>query len=150
MAKLKKEDYLKFTKNRLAELLVENNKSKLTKEDYMRLSRERLAELLVEFDNEPTVDWWIKPDPNTLPYKPWTAPYEPWSDGTDISGLPDCCKPGGNCTNPQMDCINCPRRTYVYGYNTSSTAKTPMEKIVEGTKTRAEFNTPKDESVEQK
>ena len=149
MARLKKEDYLKFTKGRLAELLEENNKAKLKKEDYMKLSRERLAELLVELDSEPSIDWWIKP--NTSPYKPWTAPYEPWTDGTDISGLPDCCKPGGACTNPQMDCINCPRRyPYTYNYNTTSTDKTSIEKIVEGIKTRAEFNAEKKETVEQK
>lgn len=24
--------------------------------------------------------------------------------------VPPCYAPGGICTNPQMDCINCPRR----------------------------------------
>ena len=61
----------------------------LTKEDYMKLSKERLAELLVERDN--------KPDP--FPYI--HIPQEDW---------PPCYAPNGICTNPQHDCINCPRR----------------------------------------
>ena len=50
---------------------------KLTKEDYMRLSKERLAELLVERDNEVTEPI-IVPAPNTAPYTPWwdTVKYE--------------------------------------------------------------------------
>jgi hypothetical protein len=156
MAKLKREDYLKFTKERLAELLVENNKAKLKKEDYLKLSRERLAELLVELDSEPTFEWWI--NPNTSPYKPWTTPNNPWiqpyTDGTDISGLPDCCKPGGVCKNPFGDCVNCPKRyPYTYGYSTSSTAdvnKMSLEKIVDDINTRGEFNSKEKENVEQK
>lgn len=33
------------------------------------------------------------------------TPYVPYSYGT----FP-CCQPNGVCTNPQMDCINCPKR----------------------------------------
>ena len=66
---------------------------KLTKEDYMRLPKERLAELLVERDNEseeiPPITF------PTIPVKRSDIP----CDGT-------------HCTNPQMDCINCPRRYY--------------------------------------
>lgn len=36
---------------------------------------------------------------------------------------PFCYEPGGTCTNPQMDCINCPRRTGG-GFNTSSGTST--------------------------
>ena len=57
----------------------------MTKEDYMKLSKEKLAELLVERDREPAI---------TMPYTPRLQCYEP----------------DGVCTNPQMDCINCPRR----------------------------------------
>lgn len=55
----------------------------MTKEDYMKLSKERLAELLVERDREPAI---------TIPY----------------TTHPQCFEPGGVCTNPSRDCINCP------------------------------------------
>lgn len=73
---------------------------KLTKQDYMRLPKERLAELLVERDNEILT-------PITLP----TIPSNPslfWCDGI-------------HCTNPQMDCINCPRHgVTITGPNTAT------------------------------
>lgn len=56
----------------------------LTKEDYMKLPKERLAELLVERDL-PVIHL---PFGQTLP----------------------CYAPDGICTNPQRDCINCPKR----------------------------------------
>ena len=65
---------------------------KLTKEDYMKLSKERLAELLVEIQ-EAKID---------IPKIP-TMPTKPSGWGCD----------GTYCTNPHMDCINCPRRTSV-------------------------------------
>lgn len=37
---------------------------------------------------------------------------------------PLCWEPGGACTNPQMDCINCPRRTTGGGFNTASGTST--------------------------
>lgn len=67
----------------------------LTKEDYMKLDKERLAELLVEKDNEierlrqyypPVISPYLQPD------------------------LTPKCYAGGICTNPHMDCINCPRK----------------------------------------
>lgn len=33
---------------------------------------------------------------------------------------PQCYEPGGTCTNPQMDCINCPRRVDGGMFNTQS------------------------------
>ena len=77
---------------------------KLTKEDYMRLPKERLAELLVEMDNE-------KVDPIVVPSTPSIPimPTQPSGWGCD----------GVHCTNPQMDCINCPR-TLHYRTNTKS------------------------------
>ena len=70
---------------------------KLTKEDYMRLPKERLAELLVERDHEFDD---IKVTP--APLDP--MPQIPSGWGCD----------GRVCTNPQMDCINCPRRMNIY------------------------------------
>lgn len=63
---------------------------KLTKEDYMRLPKERLAELLVEMDSHPI-------EPIQIPAIPVTT------SGWRCDGI--------HCTNPQMDCINCPRKT---------------------------------------
>jgi hypothetical protein len=57
----------------------------LTKEDYMKLPKERLAELLAEREN----------------YQPSVIPV--------IQNQLPCCTPGGVCTNPFHDCINCPK-----------------------------------------
>ena len=76
-----------------------NRDMKLTKEDYMRLPKERLAELLVEMDSHPIQDM------REIPVMP--TPKTKWGcDGTI-------------CTNPQMDCINCPR---ILHYNEISTS----------------------------
>lgn len=37
-----------------------------------------------------------------------------------VTVRPLCWEPGGTCTNPQMDCINCPRKTSGGMLNTSS------------------------------
>jgi len=37
---------------------------------------------------------------------------------------PLCCEPGGTCTNPHMDCINCPKKTTGGGFYTSSGTST--------------------------
>jgi hypothetical protein len=51
---------------------------KLTKADYMRLSKERLAELLEERDNEVIQPIVIPSQPaQPSPYDPY-KPYEPW------------------------------------------------------------------------
>lgn len=68
---------------------------KLTKEDYMRLSKERLAELLVERDAN---------EGHILPHRVF-----PFADPGSYKT--PCYAPDGICTNPQMDCINCPRKT---------------------------------------
>ena len=65
----------------------------LTKEDYMHLPKERLAELLVEL-NRPIIHL---PDAPAIPVVPEITR---WSFGCD----------GIHCTNPQMDCINCPKK----------------------------------------
>lgn len=56
---------------------------KLTKEDYMRLSKERLAELLAEMDSHPIEPITIPTSPSTTPY----VPYEPWKVGPTITYL---------------------------------------------------------------
>lgn len=78
----------------------------LTKEDYMKLGKERLAELLVEKDAE------IEKLRQYYPpiYLPYLQDY-----------TPKCYEPGGTCTNPHHDCINCPRLGgIVYGSSTST------------------------------
>lgn len=70
----------------------------LTKEDYMKLPKDRLAELLAE-RNLPVFH---VPFSQTLP----------------------CCAPDGICTNPQRDCINCPK---TYGPYDQSTIITTTE-----------------------
>lgn len=54
---------------------------KLRKEDYMRLSKERLAELLAERDNEVIQPISIPTSPSTTPY----VPYEPWKICPDVT-----------------------------------------------------------------
>lgn len=78
---------------------------KLTKEDYMRLPKERLAELLVEMDSHPIQDI------REIPIVPTPGPkVNWWCDGTI-------------CTNPQMDCINCPRMLpHGFSINTSDSS----------------------------
>jgi hypothetical protein len=93
-------------------------------------------------DNENPVWWWNPyivnpaPAPNTTPYNPWTYPY---SDGVDISSLPDCCKPGGKCTNPQMDCINCPKHQ-PYDYSSISSTGGMSEAEILAMKCKEEVN----------
>lgn len=64
----------------------------MKKEDYMKLSKERLAELLAERDAMP-------PSPVRI---------EPIVIGG--TGTVPCYAPDGICTNPQMDCIDCPKK----------------------------------------
>lgn len=68
----------------------------MTKKDYMCLPKERLAELLVERDNAQSF----------IPYFPIYRPH--------------CWEPGGLCTNPMRDCINCPAK-----YSSGGTITTP-------------------------
>lgn len=82
----------------------------MNKEDYMKLSKERLAELLAERDLErPQRD-------NTYPPLVIPMTYEP-----------PCYAPNGICTNPQHDCINCPKLWgggyNGYWYTTTTTTK---------------------------
>ena len=75
----------------------------MTADDYMKLPKKRLAELLAERD--------------AMRFAP--MPYPP----TIIQkNHPLCYEPGGTCTNPQMDCINCPR-VGSSGYTTVNTAE---------------------------
>jgi hypothetical protein len=76
----------------------------MRKDDYMKLSKARLAELLAERDARDALMRGIS-QPIQIP------PYEP------------SCFHGGPCTNPQMDCINCPRRGYNGGINVTTSTK---------------------------
>jgi hypothetical protein len=64
----------------------------MKKEDYMKLSKDRLAELLEERDQQQQIQ------PIYVPTVTPTPNY-----------IPMCYEPGGVCTNPHRDCINCPR-----------------------------------------
>jgi hypothetical protein len=79
----------------------------MTKDDYMKLSKERLAELNVEKDIMLMCNnnWHGGGNDN------WQFP--------TFNGIP-CFAPGGYCTNPQMDCVNCPKNTTGGGYYTIS------------------------------
>lgn len=76
---------------------------KLTKQDLMRLPKERLAEIIVEMQEPLTLTTPEKDVPHFIPFQ---------------NTRPFCYEPGGHCTNPQMDCINCPKHNstipYVY------------------------------------
>lgn len=65
----------------------------LTIEDYMRFPKKRLAEMLVERDEQ---------EQNRI-----VIPYQPAIGG---QYNPSCYAPDGICTNPQMDCVNCPKK----------------------------------------
>lgn len=83
---------------------------KLTKKDFMRLPKERLAELLVELTSAPTITTEL-----SLPIMP--TPRISWGcDGTI-------------CTNPQMDCINCPRRI-LQGVSISTSDSSGIQPLV--------------------
>ena len=70
---------------------------KLTKQDLLRLPKERLAEIIVEMQEEPlTITTPERDVPHFIPFQ---------------NTRPLCWEPGGTCTNPQMDCINCPKKS---------------------------------------
>lgn len=79
----------------------------MTKEDYMKLSKERLAELLAHKDLEDEYGRGV--------YRGWT-PVVP----TIVDPQSPCYAPNGICTNPQMDCINCPRHCITGGFTTTN------------------------------
>lgn len=66
----------------------------MTKEDYMRLPKVRLAELLAERDA-------LEERFRGIPLQTWQNP---------------CLDPSWPCTNPQHDCVNCPRTNVCYKY----------------------------------
>jgi len=75
----------------------------MTVDDYMKLSKRRLAELLAERDARDLLTRQV-----LVP--------EPFNG----QSYPPCFAKDGICTNPFMDCINCPKRwtTDGYGYTT--------------------------------
>ena len=72
----------------------------------MYLPKERLAELLAERDAQHRMDY--------IPIEQITLP---------------CYAPGGICTNPQMDCINCPKQ---FGDATTIITTTTLEGPMKG------------------
>lgn len=59
----------------------------MRKSDYLKLSKERLAELLEERDTQDSI----------------------MAVGSVNQNITPCYAPGGYCTNPHKDCINCPK-----------------------------------------
>lgn len=86
---------------------------KLTKQDLMRLPKERLAEIIVEMQEPLTLTTPEKDVPHFIPFQ---------------DTRPLCYEPGGQCTNPMRDCINCPRQPTI-GINT--TTGTSISKLEE-------------------
>lgn len=83
----------------------------MTKDDYMKLSKERLAELLAERDARRELYRDILPNISPIV----------------VNQRPLCYEPEGTCTNPLMDCINCPRKGSSYGTWTTDTAGNPIK-----------------------
>lgn len=73
----------------------------MTKEDYMRLPKSRLAELLELRDKSLE----SKVNSPAIMVTPYTPP---------------CYAPDGICTNPYMDCVNCPKRGATGGIITTT------------------------------
>lgn len=66
-------------------------------------------------------------------YTPYVPPITtPWYQSLDTRE-PKCYEPGGTCTNPHKDCINCPR-TYTNGTYTAATKEipNPVEPMMKG------------------
>ena len=86
----------------------------MTKEDYMRLPKERLAELLALRDTAEEVNKKLmgrQESPNII--------VQQWH--------PMCYEPGGTCTNPFHDCVNCPRTATTGGTWTMNTQGTDIK-----------------------
>lgn len=76
----------------------------------MKLSKERLVELLLETQDNPST------------IQPWYVyPYYPATDNTP------CWAPGGYCSNPHQDCVNCPRSQYIGSTWSTTTTQTNLE-----------------------
>lgn len=82
---------------------------KLTKEDLMKLSKERLVELLLQTQDTPDAT------------QPWRVFPYPITDNVP------CWAPGGWCSNPQRDCIDCPGKAYPGQTLGTSTAQTNLK-----------------------
>lgn len=98
--------------------------SLLTKEDYLKLGIDRLAELNVEKDK-----LLYKQDTQYVPYIPYISrvPY------CEITTSPLCYEEGGVCTNPQMDCINCPKKSSGIRVTTNSGSGDYQQSFIDST-----------------
>ena len=87
----------------------------MTKEDYMHLPKERLAEMLAERD---------KIDAQRPTYEPYIYPWK-----INNQTFPPCFAHNGICTNPQHDCVNCPRLATTFTFGTTTTTTTDIDDI---------------------
>lgn len=94
---------------------------KLTKEDLMKLSKERIVELLLETQTEIQTEQ--ETTPNVTPYIPW-YPYNPPYVSSPNTIYTPCWAPDGYCSNPQRNCINCPKTAYSGSGTWTTTAST--------------------------
>jgi hypothetical protein len=83
----------------------------MDKKDYMRLPKERLAELLEQRDKADEVNRELMG--RVMPSSIVVAPY-----------TPPCYASDGMCINPQMDCVNCPKRGLTGGHWSTDTGCT--------------------------
>lgn len=131
---------------------------KLKKEDLMLMTKERLVELLMEYmeQEEELRDEIAKmgngANPTYVPYYPYspynpyqTEPYRPlevWyqKDG-GTGGFPSCYSKDGVCTNPHHDCINCP---WPYGRGGEYSYATTLEHIEKNLSTTTDSVSSKD------
>jgi hypothetical protein len=63
------------------------------------------AVILLNAINKPAE---IRIEKEYTPYTPYIPNTTPWYQSLDARE-PKCYEPGGTCTNPHMDCVNCPK-----------------------------------------
>lgn len=116
----------------LAERLLElSRKELLSRPDESNPAIEAMADLERTFECNPEkLPLWLK---EALAERYQKGYYEGRKDGLEeynksvvyrYETRPLCWEPGGTCTNPQMDCVNCPRKTTGGGLSTSSGTST--------------------------
>ena len=117
-----------YAKRHAKTLLALAKKQLLSYHDESNPAIEAMADLERTFKCNPdNLPLWLK---NELDRIKLEARAEGYSEGlqralevqsyhsTPITVRPHCWEPGGTCTNPQMDCVNCPRKTTGGMFNT--------------------------------
>ena len=132
------ENALEMTKKIAPELLALAKKQLLSYADESNPAIEAMADLeRTYFCNPDKLPKWLKDDiarkelnAHTKGYNKGYKDAEEFYNKTTPSLFPTvairplCWEPGGTCTNPHMDCINCPRKTTGGGFNTASGTST--------------------------